>query len=294
MSFLSSNDSIPLPSSPNTLTLDEVLRARAFARAGQIHYFNHGARLTFRTAGSWHVLTEFAGEPAEPADLGAAIPAPPTELGSPALWKWVRANGTFERRFEIPTWSTVEEAGGESSDTHGPSSIGALLDWALATRTGSVPADWTSPPVELVESWLPRGALTVQTRGHVRQGELHLTARRWALRLPVLPALAPGLPALRAAALAELLAEAQARWAMVRIDRTPATTDRPASIVAEVDFTGAPPCELLFLAGLDALRHVVVWLVETADVLGDPAVTITGLGPARGGANQNPKERRQP
>ena len=37
------------------------------------------------------------------------------------------------------------------------------------------------------------------------------------------------------------------------------------------------------------LRHVVAWLVETADVLADPTVVIAGL--VFGGDNPNPNER---
>jgi hypothetical protein len=54
--------------------------------------------------------------------------------------------------------------------------------------------------------------------------------------------------------------------------------DRRA-LVAEVDFTGAPACQLLFLTGLEVLRHVIAWLVETAEVLTDPSLELASLAP---------------
>ena len=76
---------------------------------------------------------------------------------------------------------------------------------------------------------------------------------------------------------------------MVRLGVHPGAEAR--ALVAEVDFTGAPPSELLFSAGLDVLRHVVAWLVETADVLADPSVVIGSL--ALDCHNNKPNERKK-
>jgi hypothetical protein len=40
-------------------------------------------------------------------------------------------------------------------------------------------------------------------------------------------------------------------------------------VLCEVDFTGAPAAEYLFLAGLYALRQVVAWLAESVEVVAD-------------------------
>jgi hypothetical protein len=97
----------------------------------------------------------------------------------------------------------------------------------------------------------------------------------------------------------ELVVEAQHHWAMVRVglgndlNAAGAPSSSAAPLLAEVDFTGAPHSEFLFSAGLDVLRHVVAWLVETVDVLGDPGVTIGSL--AGDGCNTTaPLERRVP
>jgi hypothetical protein len=65
----------------------------------------------------------------------------------------------------------------------------------------------------------------------------------------------------------------------------------PSALVAEVDFSGAPCSELLFSAGLDVLRHVVAWLAETADALGDPTIVITSLAPGSDNNTHNIQRR---
>jgi hypothetical protein len=167
----------------------------------------------------------------------------------------------------------------------------SLLHWALETRAGRVQSDWVAPAADLVDSWLPRGALTVQTAGLVRQGNLILHPARWALRIPVLPLIPAGLSDPRREALRELAAEARRHWAMVRLGF--ATEHGSSALVAEVDLSGAPHSELLFSAGLDVLRHVVAWLAETVAVLADPAIRIQSLDP--GGLNTtNQKDRSMP
>ncbi len=129
----------------------------------------------------------------------------------------------------------------------------------------------------------------MQAKGSVRQGQCICRAGRWAIRMPVLPRLPEDLPAPRRRGLAELAADAQRRWAMVRVG-VPADAG-PAALVAEVDFTGAPHSEPLFSAGLDVLRHVVAWLVETAEVLVDSDIEI-GCLPLGGEENANSIERK--
>ena len=240
------------------------LRERGFVRHG--HLYRHHD-LTFLPSGHCWVLSERSVE--------ADIPPLSQALAQPGLWKWVRANGTARRVFEIPTWLVSHPRDAAFSDDSGAVPIGRLLDWALGTRFRSVPAGWAPPAPGLVALWLPRGALTVQAHGCVRQGELVLEPGLWALRVPLLPALPADLPAPRRRALEELVLEAQSRWAMVRFGTAPG--DSVTTLRAEVDFSGAPHSEPLFSTGLDVLRHVFAWLVETAEVLADPAVGIQGL-----------------
>jgi hypothetical protein len=250
----------------------DTLRARCFAHNRPIHI---GDGLTFATSGRWHVLSEECNG----ADKWPAS----RSMGQPGLWKWVQNGALPHRVFEIPAWVVSDQPEDDRLDASGPAAFESLVAWALETRDGRVPPGWLMPAADTVKSWIPRGALTVQAKGHVRQGELILRPDCWALRMPVVPSLAEDLPEPRRLALEGLVHEAQRHWAMVRLG-VPADAS-PASLMAEVDITGAPHSELLFSAGLDALRHLVAWLVETADVLADPTVAIVCLAP---GGDNNP------
>lgn len=223
------------------------------------------------------------GRPGE-ADLSV-----PADLGQPGLWKWVWNGEPPHRVFELPVWAVSDPSEDNHLDGSGPASFCSLLSWALETRQGRVPAGWRPPDDELVRGWLPKGALTVGARGHLCQGESLLSPERWALRVPILPRLAEDLPEPRRRALAALAADAQRHWAMVRVGLSADTS--PAALVAEVDFTGAAHCELLFSAGLDVLRHVVAWLAETAAVVGEPSIELESLA---AGKHNNPNERKMP
>jgi hypothetical protein len=256
--------------------LCDPLRERGFMQAGCVH---RKEGLTLAASGRWYVLSEGANEPQE----GALSRG----MSQPGLWKWARDGAAPQRVFEIPCWAVSDQPEDDRLDTSGPAPFAKLLDWALETRFGRVPPGWLRPDPDLVASWVPHGALTVQAKGYVRQGELILDSARWALRIPIQPRLAEDLPEPRCHALEEeLVGEAQRLWAMARIG-VPADTS-PAALVAEVDFTGAPHSESLFSAGLDVLRHVVASLVETADVLADPSVAIACLAP--GANNTNTKK----
>jgi hypothetical protein len=248
-----------------------VLDGRTYRRAG----------LSFAAVGRWFVFDE------RPDGQGQwSLSSGLTQLG---LWKWVGNGSPPHRVFEIPAWAVDGPADGDRCDGDGPASFAPLLDWALASSVHRLPPDWQSPARDMVESWMPRGALTVPADGLVRQGELILQPDRWALRVPIVPQLPGDLPVARSRALRELVFDAQCRWAMVRFGLAAETA--PTALVAEVDFTGAPHSGLLFLAGLDVLKHVGASLVETADVLADPTVEIECLPP--GCPNPTPKERNQ-
>lgn len=273
-------------------SVDDLLGARGFVGAGSFLRHSQVPGLTVRRQGRWLVL-------AEAPEASALPPALPAALGQPAgpgLWKWASGPAGPERRFEIPIWALADDGADAASPAlRAPASSGLapILDWALATRLGHRPAGWNPPPADLVNSWLRRGGLTVQTRGHVRQGELCLTSARWAVRMPILPEVHMDLAPARRRALLAIAAEAQARWAMVRLGLAPASPADPAALSAEVDLTGAPPDEGLFSASVDVLRHVVVSLVETVEVLGDPTIPIASLA-LDDHTTTTPTERKQP
>lgn len=257
------------PSAPSA-ELDVQLRESGFVRNGRV--YRRGG-VAFAVSGQWLVLSEPLDECAPPSFAPG--------IGPPGLWKTL-SNGAPPRRvFEIPSWAAL---GGQPKEDglaeFGPVPLAKLLGWALATRSGVAPAGWQPPGEDAVRSWLSPGALTMRARGHVRQTDLILEPARWALRLPILPRLAEDLSEPRRRALEELAGEAQHRWGMVRT-RMPGSPG--GALEAEVDLTGAPHSEPLFLAGVDVLRHLFAWLAETAEALGDPSVAIASL--ARGGAS---------
>lgn len=256
------------------------LRERGFQPDGW-SYRKEG--LTVTALGRWYVLSEEADGPGNLALSGGQ--------SQPGLWKYVHDGSSPRRRFEIPSWVVSVQPDDDRLDQSGPAPFERLLAWALETRLGRVPPGWQPPDKEMVRSWIAQGGLTVQAKGYVRQAELILQPDRWAVRTPILPPLGEVLSEPRRHALAELVAEAQRRWAMIRL--VAPTDSKTAALIAEVDLSGAPHSELLFSAGLDVLRHVVAWLVETADVLADPEVVIACL--AAGAVNNSSNlERKTP
>lgn len=210
-------------------------------------------------------------------DLRAKNPSGQRPIGTAGLWKWVGDGGGPCRVFEVPAWcvSLRPEEDPDELELSGPLPLSRYVDWAAATRAGSVPAGWQMPADELVQSWIRPGDLTVRSRGCLRQIEMVLEQRCWGLRMPLAP-LHPGLPKARRRALEALAEDLESRVAMVRIG---IAGRQPPMLVAEVGLTGGPASDLLFSAGLDALRHVAR-LVETAEVLSDASVRIACLADA--------------
>jgi hypothetical protein len=242
----------------------DSLRKHGYERDADI-YRREG--MTCALDGDWLV---FAAERSE-----SQTAQHPSDLGRPGLWKRAGNEQPPVQIFEVPIWAISEQPEAIRWDEAGPAPFDQVLDWAWETRRGRTPTNWAPPQADLVNSWLPVGALTVQSRGHVRQAEMILGTVRWALRLPILARLVFDLPEPRRHALEELAGEAQHRWAMVRMG-VPSDLSTPA-LVAEVDLTGAPHSEPLFSAGLASLKHGVAWIVETADALADPTVEIACL-----------------
>ena len=65
------------------------------------------------------------------------------------------------------------------------------------------------------------------------------------------------------------------------------------AVACEVDFTGAPPSENLFLAGVHGVRHVVASLAETVELLADATIASQALKLAPS-LNQQPERSQIP
>lgn len=236
----------------------------ALARAGFLangEGYSH-AGITFQRQGQWLQLES------------VSHPAPP-DLGRPGLWKRIGDGPAGQRVFEFPATAVCSDDEADWSDEAAHVSLDAFLVWAMTSaRDGTIPG-WQPPTRPLVESWLPHGVLTVQAGPFVRQGELILAPERWAVRIPILPVVPADLPAVRREWLAAVLGDAQTLWRLVRLGFAGGGGD--LAVVAEVDFTGAPPSENLFLAGVHGVRHVVAALAETVELLADATIASQAL-----------------
>lgn len=192
----------------------------------------------------------------------------------PGLWKWIQEDGRVRRVFQFPAKAVAIEDEDLESGEPIPT-LEKYLEWAVDSANNRIDPAWQPPSRSLVESWLPQGGLTVQNGSFVRQVELILAPARWALRIPIVPNLPHDLPAARENFLQEIATDAQDQWQMIRLSFITGSDTR--ALIAETDFSGGPHSERLFLAGLHGLRHVVNWLVETAEVLADVNVTSQAL-----------------
>jgi hypothetical protein len=188
-------------------------------------------------------------------------------LGKPGLWRPGTENDAV-REFHLP----LAILGPGRLDEDGIDSLRACVDWALSTGRGVLPAEWTCPPRELIESSIPDGGLTIQSGPIVRQGELVTAGDRLAIRVPIVPVVAAGLPEPRREWLHRLIGAAHRHWRMVRIGWG-GTSERP-SIEAEINLSGAPHevLDRLTPIAVDALRWVVEWLLLPANIVADVRV----------------------
>ena len=236
---------------------EESLFKLGFARA-EDGYRRNGTLL--KTQGRWSSIELSAPPPGDPLR---------DQLGKPGLWKWVNDGARPRCVFELPTDVLVNAEDDDSPDQAADTPLARCVAWAQAAAESRVPAWWRPPARHLIDAWVPQKRLTVQSGAQVCQGELICTPTRLALRFPVVSALPADLPQVRAYWLGEVLRDAQNRWRMVRLGI--AAEGESSLVIAEVDFTGAPPgaSEHLILAGLDGLRWVVTWLVESVGFLCD-------------------------
>jgi len=197
------------------------------------------------------------------------------QMGSPGLWKTVLRDSGLRCVFEFPDWTLSGPEEDEWNEPEGVATLDLVFAWAKEVVHGRVPPGWHPPVAAVAQSWLRDGALTVLSRGLLRQGQMILSADRWALRMPLVEQVPGDLPPERRIALEDLLLEAQSRWAMARVGFHPQAGG--TGIIAEVDLTGAPHREPLLLAALEALRSVTAWVVEPAELLADVRVEISAL-----------------
>lgn len=260
-------------------SLVPALRERGFQSTAQ-GWKRNGLR--FEVHGRWFVFSE-RGDEATQAD-------PWLDLRQIGLWKQVQSGTKRRRVFEIPSWVVCNPADGSDLDGTDLAPFDQILDWMLASASGRIRCGWQPPAHEVMEASAPRGALTLQVAGLVRQGEFVLRPDRLAVRIPLLPQLPAELPADRARALRELLFDAQSRWAMLRFGICEDAS--PRAVVADFDLTGAPHCDPLISAGVDVLRHVCARLAETVDALADASVVLRSLALDRD--QTQPNERNEP
>lgn len=222
--------------------------------------------------------------------LKAAADSLPEQRGQRGFWQWIADRSGSVLLFEFPQSAVSGGDDSEWADAEPDTSLGAFLRWALASKASQIPNGWQPPARELVESWLPEGALTVQRGGILRQGELIVTTDRWALRFPILPNLPAELIESRRKWLELVLSDAQRVCRMVRIGIAEDLGN--PSVTAETDFSGAPHSQCLFLAGLDGVRHVVEWLAESVERLADANVASEALA-IHPQSNPNPSPERK-
>ena len=195
------------------------------------------------------------------------------ELGQPGLWKHVRLGQHPRRVFAFPTSLAHHSSRLDADDENPAGMLARCTDWALQTLDPPARLDWLAPPRALVESWFAPEQLTVFAGPIVRQGQLTRAENQLSIRFPIVPQLPPDLPASRRAWLRTLLADGQRRWHLARLGFVEDPSG--ASLVAEVDLTGAPAeiAEELFVTSLETLRYVLQWLGESASWLADVTVT---------------------
>jgi hypothetical protein len=242
---------------------DALVRA-GFTANGDGNY--HRDKISFRRDGRW-VQLETVLHPAPPEVI--------RDLGQPGLWKGIAEGQAGHRVFEFPAAAVCSDDEAEWSDETTPATLDAFLAWALASEKNGIVPGWQPPTRALVESWLPPGVLTAQVGPIVRQGELILKPDRWAVRFLILPVVPSDLPFVRRDWLRAVLSDAQTLWRLVRLGL--ASEGENLAVLAEADFTGAPPSEYLFLAGANGIRHVVGALVETCELLCDATITSQAL-----------------
>jgi hypothetical protein len=217
----------------------------------------------FESDGRWSALRTNHNEPEYDP-----LTAP---LGQPGLWKTLPANGSpAQRLFDLPPVALADADDDDVLSEIPPEPpLKACIAWAIATAQGRLPEGWQPPPRAEVEAWITDAGLTVQFRGIVRQGTLHHSQGRIAIRFPLVARVPENLPEPRRRMLRAVLCDGQSRVRMARIGVGPG-----GAIEAEVDLSGAPrgALEGMVGSGLASLRWLVEWL-EIADFIASDAAS---------------------
>lgn len=249
----------------------DLLTRQGFERC-EDGYRRPGGNLLFTSSGTWSSISlpwEKGGDP-----LGV--------LGHPGPWKHIRSGDGGRFVFALPRF-VMDEGSQMDPDDDGPDAaecekevpaaatcLESCIAFAVATAHGVAPAGWEPPDLATIDSWTRETGLTVQRESVVRQVEVIREPGRFALQVPLVPAIPENLPERRERWLRKLLIDCQDCWHLVRLGMTQESGQSAA--IAEVDLTGVPRAisRRLFLASLDSLKAVVASLVETANFLIDP------------------------
>jgi hypothetical protein len=184
-------------------------------------------------------------------------------LGRPGLWRYLRAErregcegGEVQRIFELPP-AVRAAANGWDDGSERTDPDADLLDWAAATAGGHFDGDVIAPSAEELEEWAPREARRIRAGSQVGQVDVIADASRLALIVPALVRIPSDLSPTRAAWLAEICHDAQAKWRLVRFG----IDDAGGCVRAEVDLTGCPGARsrVLFELALAALVVSSSW-----------------------------------
>ena len=190
-------------------------------------------------------------------------------IGRPGLWKLVTdRDDQLWKIFELPNAIVTENHPDcETLFEEATSPFPAVLQWAKDTINGQQPLGWRCPSKRSIRELYSDGSLTVHCGPFARQGELVCTAKRLALRFPLIIHLSDDLPKSSYDWLRTLLIDAQNRWRLVRIGLRSAST--VPSVQAEVDLTGAPRSVLpgLMTVALSALHALATWVIPAAEFL---------------------------
>jgi len=196
-------------------------------------------------------------------------------LGAPGLWKHVDSATGRNLAWDMPRWIMRDPAQPGCEEDDGRLDVDVCLGWAESCLAGTVDPAWRPPASDWIDETLPPRRRTVQRNGLVRRVTVSGAASRLALRCPVVPRADSRIEGWRVAALEQLAADAMRIWAMVRIGFEGG--DGNSGMVAEVDLTGAPLNEGLFLAAFEALCEAIAAVAETGELLANPQVDLQSL-----------------
>ncbi|MBP7933141.1 MAG: hypothetical protein KA354_00720 [Phycisphaerae bacterium] len=255
--------------------LDAVIEAMGFARSVHDGHGSAGEHAAYERNGL-HLCLD--GMWATLVSRGCSQVGDVLEPTSPpGPWKLI-CEGEAARLIAdipLPDLSAAGVLGGADAEY-----LKATVLWALETAKNERPgARWLPPPLEVVQGWMPKDALTVCCDGHVCQGEIvHTVDRgRLALRFEILRIIPDDLSENRRRWLRHFLVDAQTRYRLVRIHWGLSTA--PACY-AEVDLTRAEHDLLeafLLIRSLTCLRRVVANIVPVATLIADARVRSEAL-----------------